>query len=426
MSHQPPPFEELPQEKARPARATILFLMTTVFLNVLGMTIVFPVLPFVVEHYLREPSQLAWYVGWLQASYAICQFIAAPGLGILSDRYGRRPILFSCMFGTMLGFVLFGIGGALWVLFLGRIIDGLTGGDNSVLFAYLADISSPEERGKLFGRIGGLIGVSFIIGPAIGGFVAMWGYSTPLYLAAAIFLVTIVWGLFVMPESLPPHKRVKRIKVADLNPFAQIGNVFTITRLRWLIVASLCHGFPFAMFTTLLTVLLFDTLHWQPGTIGLVLLVNGSIDIIMQGVVSERLIARWGEVRLTIAGLVGLALSFGLVGVVAIVPEPRIVFVGIACFAISSGLLEPSLRALIANATPDEAQGTVQGSTTALLAATNIAAPIIAGTLYTQFGGETPYWLGAVILLVGIVMMRLASRHLDLRPAVAPIEPKMS
>jgi DHA1 family tetracycline resistance protein-like MFS transporter len=330
------------------------------------------------------------------------------------------------MFGTALGFVLFGIGGALWVLFLSRVIDGLTGGDNSVLFAYLADISKPEERGKLFGRIGGLVGVGFIIGPAIGGFAATWGYSVPFYLAAVIFLITIVWGLFVMPESLPPEKRVQQIKRADLNPFAQIGNVFAITRLRWLIVASLCHGLPFAMFTTLLTVLLFDTLHWQPGTIGLLLLANGTIDIIMQGFISERLIARWGEVRLTIAGLIGLALSFGLIGVIAIVPEPLIVFVGIVCFAVSSGLLEPSLRALIANATPDEAQGMVQGSTTALLAATNIAAPIIAGTLYTQFGGETPYWLGAVILLLGIGVMRLASQQLDMRPPVEHIVSKMS
>lgn len=422
MQNQPSVFDAPTHTPAGPPRSSILFLMITVFLNVIGMSMVFPVLPYVVEQYLSDPNRLASVVGWLEASYAICQFVAAPALGLLSDRYGRRPILFICMFGTMLGFALFGIGGALWVLFLSRVIDGFTGGDNSVLFAYLADISKPEERGKLFGRIGGLLGVGMLVGPAIGGFAATWSYSLPFYLAAAIFLVTIVWGLFVMPESLPPEKRVQQIRLADLNPLAQIGNVFAIKRLRWLIVASLCHGLPFAMFTTIFAVLIINTLHWQVGTTGLLLLVNGTIDIIMQGFVSERLIARWGEVRLTIAGLIGLALSFGLIGLIAIVPEPLLLFAGMALFATSSGLLEPSLRTLIANATPDEEQGMVQGSTTALSAAANIAAPILAGTLYVQFGGETPYWFGAVLLLLGIVAMRLASQQLDLRRASEPLE----
>lgn len=426
MSNQSTTADDLAPGQTGPSRNALLFLMTTIFLNVIGMMIVFPVLPFIVQPYLKAPNQLAWVVGWLEASYAICQFIAAPALGILSDRFGRRPILFICMVGTLVGYLLFGIGGALWVLFLSRIIDGLTGGDQSVLLAYLADVSTPEERGKLFGRIGGIAGFGAIVGPAIGGFVATWGYSTPLYLAAAVFLVNIIWGYFVLPESLPPERRIKQIKPAALNPLAQIGNVFAIKRLRWLIVTTICHGFPFAMFLTLFTVLIVDTLHWQPSTIGILLLVNGSIDIVVQGFISERLIARWGEIRLTMSGLLGLVVSFGLIGAVAIVPNPVLMFAGIACFALSSGLLEPSLRALITNSTPPDEQGMVQGSTTALGAAANIIAPVIAGALYVRFGGEAPYWLGAVILLFGVVAMRLAIRRLEPQAPVTQAEAVVS
>jgi DHA1 family tetracycline resistance protein-like MFS transporter len=410
------------RQQAGPARVTILFLLFTAFLNVVGITIVFPVLPFIVQRYLSNPGALATVVGGLTASYALCQFIAAPGLGVLSDRFGRRPLLLICLLGSVLGYLLFGIGGGLWVLFLGRIIDGLTGGNFSILAAYIGDVTRPEERGKLFGQIGGVGGVGMIIGPAIGGFAARFGYSAPLYLAAAVMLATTIWGFFAMPESLQQKHRTAQFHLAELNPLKQIRNIFAMARLRWLLLTSICYALPFVMFSTELAVLAVDKLHWMPENIGLVMLFIGCIDIVMQGFLSGKLIPRLGEIRLTFAGLICEALGFVLVGAIGLVPQPALMWGGILLIAAGSGLLEPSLNALISTAAGSRDQGAVQGGNEALHALINVAGPLLAGLLYVQFGGEAPYWLGAAILLLGLVSTVFAAQHLDLHPSVARLE----
>src|SRR5258708_2783962 len=182
-------------------RKAITFLVVTAFLNTMGIGILGPVGPFIVQHYVSNQNVLASVVGWLISVYSICQFIAAPGLGLLSDRFGRRPLLLICLFGSAAGYVLFGFGGALWVLFLGRIIDGLTGGNVSILFAYIGDISAPEERARHFGLFGAAAGLGFIVGPLVGGFASQISYAAPVYLAAAIFAANSIWAYFNFPQS---------------------------------------------------------------------------------------------------------------------------------------------------------------------------------------------------------------------------------
>jgi DHA1 family tetracycline resistance protein-like MFS transporter len=410
------------EQQVGPSRSTILFLIFTVFLNAVGFTIVSPVLPFIVQRYLSNPADMAAVVGWLTASYAICQFIAAPGLGVLSDRFGRRPLLLICLAGSVIGYLIFGIGGALWILFLGRIIDGLTGGNYSILGAYVGDVTRPEDRGKLFGQIGGVGGVGMIVGPVIGGFAARLGYTAPFYLAAAVLLGNTIWGFFAMPESLNQKHRMTQINLTDLNPLKQIGKLFALPHLRWLVLTGVFYYLPFAMFVSELAVLAIDKLHWAPENIGLMMLLIGCIDIVMQGFLSGKLVARFGEVRLIIAGLIFEAISYFLVGATAIVPQPLLMLAGVFFFAFGSGLLEPALNALTSAAAGPNDQGAVQGGNTAVRSLTSVVGPLLAGVLYVEFGGEAPYWLGAAILLVGILTILLAAQHIDLRPLVAETE----
>jgi len=411
------------EQQGGPKRFTILFLIFTAFLNVVGFTILTPVLPFIVQRYVSNPDNLATVVGWLMASYAICQFIAAPGLGLLSDRFGRRPILLICLSGSVLGYLIFGIGGALWVLFLGRIVDGLTGANFSILAAYVGDVTTPEERGKLFGQIGGVAGIGFIVGPVIGGFAARLGYSAPLYLAAAVLFANTIWGFFAMPESLHPKHRSTQLRLSDLNPLKQIRNIFAIPHLRWLLITTICHGLPLIMFSTALAVLAADKLHWVPENIGLLLLLVGCVDIVLQGVLSGKLILRFGEIRLTSAGLICEAVGYVLVGVTALVPQPAFLLTGIFLFAVGSGLLEPPLNALISTAAGPREQGTVQGGNEALTSLNGIIGPLLAGVLYVRFGGEAPYWLGATILLLGSVSILVAAQQLDRHQGATEAEP---
>ena len=149
-------------------RKSFALLIVLALLNTMGITLMLPIVPFLVLKYLAQPQQLAAIVGWLTATYSICQLIAAPVLGVLSDRFGRRPLLFICILGSALGYLIFGFGGALWLLFLGRMIDGLTGGNISILFGYVADITAPRDRGKYFGMLGSAAGIGSIIGAGVG------------------------------------------------------------------------------------------------------------------------------------------------------------------------------------------------------------------------------------------------------------------
>jgi DHA1 family tetracycline resistance protein-like MFS transporter len=402
---------------ASPSRNVMAFLIATVLMNSVGFTIIMPVAPFIVRQYLGDSANLAQVVGWLAATYALCEFIAAPGLGALSDRYGRRPLLLICLLGSAIGYLIFGIAGALWVLFLGRIVDGLTGGNISILFAYVGDVTPPEQRGKVFGQVGAMVGIGFLIGPVLGGFAAQLGYSVPLFIAAAICLANTLWGYFFMPESLAAGHRRHTTSLSDLNPIGQLGKLFSIAQLRWLLVVGICYAFPFALFTTELGVLSIEKLGWGPSQVGLVSLLVGGTDIVMQGALAGRLLPIFGAIKMTIAGLIAEIASYLLVGAVAFMPSPLLMLVAVFLFAFGSGLLEPALGGLISEAAGPREQGMVQGGNQAIRALLNIGGPLLAGLLYTQFGAASPFVVGAVILALGIIAALLA---VPLLPARQP------
>ena len=201
----------------------LVFGFTSVFLIGLGLTIVNPVIPFMVEQYTKNTQQQATTVTLLSAIYAFSMFLAAPMLGALSDRFGRKIILISSLFGSAIGYYLFGFGGALWILFLGRIIEGLTGGEISAILAYFADLTPIESRTKYFGWISATVGIGTAAGPLIGGFLAQYGQrSNSLIRCLLLSLSNAVYGYFFMPESLTKRERTRNLSLQQINPFKQL------------------------------------------------------------------------------------------------------------------------------------------------------------------------------------------------------------
>ncbi len=334
------------------ANKAFLFITFSAFLAVIGIGIIIPVIPFIVQKYMPGASEqsIAFNVGLLTSIYSFCQFFAAPGLGALSDKYGRRPILLFCLIGSAIGYVLFGLGGSLTILFLGRIIDGLTGGDISTMFAYIADVTKPEERSKMFGFIGATVGVGFMLGPSIGGLLSQISLATPFYVAAAVTLLNAAFGYFVLPESLSKEHRMSDFSLHHLNPFGQLLSVLSNLTIRTLLFLGFFYFMPFAELQGIGGVFSKDILHWNPSNIGMMFLVVGLVDIMTQGVFAQKLLTRFGELKLVMFGLIITGISYSL-SASNVILHPRLFsYFIVTVFAFVSGLIEPYLGSLVSRA----------------------------------------------------------------------------
>jgi DHA1 family tetracycline resistance protein-like MFS transporter len=390
-----------------------VLLLVIALLNTIGITIIVPIVPFLIVKYLTHPNDLAATVGWLFAAYGICQLLAAPGLGVLSDRFGRRPILFICLLGSVFGYLILGLGGALWLLFLGRIIDGLTGGNISVLFGYVADITEPKERGKYFGMLGAAAGVGTLIGPAVGGLLATINDRVPFFAAAGLLLLTLVCGYFLLPESLEKEHRITSIAVSELNPLKQLVAVLRWANLRWLLLAWFFYAFPVGMLQATFTVLMKDSLGFNVTQAGLVVTVLGAVDILVQGVLVSWLLTKLGNIRLGLIALVLVSISYLVLGSVAFFATPILLLVGIILFAGSGSLVENALRGLISETVGRSEQGRVSGAMQSLQSLGWVVGPLIGGFMYVAWGHFQVYAFASFIIVLAIVCVWIALPRLQ-------------
>lgn len=384
-------------------RGSVLVIAVTIFLNVAGFTLILPVLPFLVGRYV-QPDLVGFYVGLIVSVFALCAFIAAPVLGALSDRYGRRPVLLLSLIGSAIGYVIFGIGGALWVLFLGRVIEGLTAGNISTIFAYVADTQPPAERGRIFGLLGAVVGFGFMFGPVAGGFLGAHSATLPLFVAAGITIVCALWVHLALPESLARDHTQEPWQWRQMNPLGQFASVLSYKNLRMPFFAAFCFFFAGAMLQSNLSVYLKDILQFEPAGIGWTLFGVGVMDIVSQGLLTRALLPRLGARTMTRLGLAINAVGLGMIAGLVFVPTIEFLVGAIFVFTLGDGLFQPAMSETIANAAPPDAQGRVQGANQAQQSLARMVGPLVPAVL-SSTSLSAPYWAGAGVALLGMAAL---------------------
>jgi DHA1 family tetracycline resistance protein-like MFS transporter len=405
---------------ARVRQGSTTFIFITVLLDTLGIGLIIPVGPQLVASFLNgDLGRAAHVFGILFSVYSTMQFIFAPILGGLSDRFGRRGVILPSLVGAATSYVLSGLAPSLVWLFVGRIIAGATGASFSAANAYVADVTPPQKRAAAFGLIGAAFGLGFILGPAIGGILGDRGLRIPYFVAAGLNFLNFLYGLFVLPESLPRESR-RPFSFARANPFVSLANLgrhpivlgltgtLTATYLAQMVLQSVWALSSQARF------------GWTPQSVGLSLMAVGLSTAVVQGALVRTVIARLGERR---ALLLGLAMSVaGQVGF-GFATRGWMMYAMILPFCLG-GLAGPATQALITSEVGPTEQGEVQGSLNSLAGVMAVIGPLLGTALFAQFGTETarphvpgaPFLAAAAFLVVGWV---LAARLFAKLPARA-------
>ncbi|HHK0761960.1 TPA: MFS transporter [Enterococcus hirae] len=376
----------------------LVFGFTSVFLIGLGLTIVNPVIPFMVEQYTKNTQQQATTVTLLSAIYAFSMFLAAPMLGALSDRFGRKIILISSLFGSAIGYYLFGFGGALWILFLGRIIEGLTGGEISAILAYFADLTPIESRTKSFGWISATVGIGTAAGPLIGGFLAQYGPAIPLYVASFLSLSNAVYGYFFMPESLTKRERTRNLSLQQINPFKQLQLVFTFRSVKWLLITVFLIWLPNGSFQAIFAQFSIDTFHLSPIIIGFTFSLIGIMDIFAQLLIMPILLKFWRENQIITMGITSEMIGYSVIILSAFYGSIPCFIIGMVFFGLGDAIFSPSYNGLISTYASKEDQGKIQGASQSIQALARVIGPMIGGQLYANFHHTMPFIIGFILL----------------------------
>ena len=380
-----------------PSKHALAFIFLTVLIDTIGFGIVMPVMPQLIVELTGQPLAQATFIGgWLLTSYAVMQFICGPIMGNLSDRFGRRPVLLASLAAFAIDYALMGFAPTLAWLFLGRVLAGVAGAVYSPAWAYVADVSPPEKRAQSFGVMGAAFGVGFIVGPALGGLLGEFGPRAPFFAAAALGALNFVYGLFVLPESLPADKR-RTFEWKRANPLGTLMSLRRYPAVMAIAGAVFLWQLAHQVYPSSWSFFAEIRFDWSPGEIGASLAFVGLLMAFTQAVLTGRIVKHLGEQRAVVIGLASgaasmLLLAFSDVGWFAYV-------------AMTAGLLQfiayPSMNAIMSKQVPPDSQGELQGGVSSLMSLTTIIGPLLMTQILGRFSGAGApiYFPGAAFLL---------------------------
>ena len=393
---------------------SVVFIFITVLVDAIGFGIILPVLPELIMKLTGEGlSQASIYGGWLWFAYAVMQFFCAPVLGNLSDRFGRRPVILFSLLTFGIDYLIMGFAPTLFWLFVGRSIAGMAGASFTPAYAYLADVSPPHRRAQNFGLIGAAFGAGFILGPAIGGLLGALGTRAPFFAAAGLALINFLFGLFVLPESLPRDSR----RSFDLRRANPLGTLLQIRKypsviglLQVLFLWQLAHQvFPstWAYYTML-------KFNWSEQAVGISLAFVGTIMAVSTAGMTRLLVPRLGEQRAALSGLLsGSAAFFGY----AFASRGWMMYAFLVAW-LFAGLVLPSIQGLMSRQVPANAQGELQGGVASLYSLTAVVGPPLMTQLFGYFSSErarihfpgAAFLCAALLAIAGLLVFVRATR----------------
>jgi len=385
-------------------KAAIGFIFITLLIDVTGLGLIIPVVPKLIEDLLHTTniSKVALIGGLLTFSYAIMQFLFAPVLGNLSDKYGRRPVLLFSLLGFGLDYLLLAFAPSIGWLFVGRIIAGITGASMTTASAYIADISTPETRAQNFEMIGAAFGLGFIVGPMIGGLLGEMGPRIPFLVAAGLALLNAAYGYFVLPESLDVSNR-RAFDWKRANPISSLKNLSRFPAVAGLIISFFLIYVASHAVQSNWSYFNIEKFKWSPKMIGISLAVVGVLVSLVQGLLVRVVNPKIGNEKSVYVGLglytIGLVL-FGLAS------QSWMMFAFLIPYCLG-GISGPGLQAIISGTVPANEQGELQGSLTSIISITSIVGPLVMSNLFAFFTGPIApfYFPGAPFMLAAVLML---------------------
>ena len=387
------------------SKLPIFVIFTTVVLDSMGIGIIIPVMPALFAEVTgsEKISDIAIWGGLLASTFALMQFIFGPILGALSDRYGRKPILLLALFVMAAYYLLMGFAQTLWLLFLGRLIGGITAATHATANAYMADISSPEEKAARFGMLGAGFGLGFVLGPLIGGLLGEWGPRAPFFAAAMLAAANGVLCYFVLEESLKTKNR-REFMWYRANPIGAILDLRKFEGIYSLLLVFLLFTIGTSIYAAIWPFFTVERFSWSPGMIGISLTIYGVCFAIVQGVLVRPAIKIWGEKKTII---IGFCFEFSAMVTFAFLTDGKILIILIPLASLGV-LAQPAIQAILSKSVGDDRQGAIQGVASSLNAIAMVITPITMTWILAVFSDKTAkYYFPGMPFLFSALMVLL-------------------